>query len=131
MLSLFYNLRRFIKYDNILRTMNINNHLNETNVAISLAVSITNNVKIVRIYLRNPVSSVWFAFGKFVLQLSPYRLPQIIHPWGIPLTPRRSVGIGVPGGTGMAPQWCKSSTYLSLGPQVLIEVVFQTCISYP
>ena len=35
--------------------MNINNHLNETNVAISLRVSITNHLKLVRIYLRNPV----------------------------------------------------------------------------
>ena len=35
--------------------MNINNYLNETNVAISLRVSITNHLKLVRIYLRNPV----------------------------------------------------------------------------
>ena len=34
--------------------MNINNHLNETNVAISLRVSITNHLKLVRIYLTNP-----------------------------------------------------------------------------
>ena len=51
----FYNLHRFIKHDNILRIMNINSHLNETNVVISLRVSITNHLKLVRIYLRNPV----------------------------------------------------------------------------
>ena len=56
LLAPFYYLRRFIKQDNFLRTMNINNHLNETNVAISLRVSITNHLKLVRIYLSNPVA---------------------------------------------------------------------------
>ena len=55
LLAPFYYLRRFIKQDNFLRTMNISNLLNETNVAISLRVSITNHLKLVRIYLRNPV----------------------------------------------------------------------------
>ena len=38
--------------------MNINSHLNETNVVISLRVSITNHLKLVRIYLRNPVGDI-------------------------------------------------------------------------
>ena len=55
LLATFYNLRRFIKHDNILRTMNISNHPNETNVVISLRVSISNHLKLVHIYLPNPV----------------------------------------------------------------------------
>ena len=55
LLATFYNLRRFIKHDNILRTMNISNHPNETNVVISLRVSISNYLKLVQIYLPNPV----------------------------------------------------------------------------
>ena len=44
-----------IKHHNILRNTNVTNHLNETNVAISLRVSITNHLKLVQIYLPNPV----------------------------------------------------------------------------
>ena len=55
LLAPFYYLRRFIKHDNFLRTMNINNHMHERNVAISLRVSINNHLKLVRIYLTNPV----------------------------------------------------------------------------
>ena len=47
-----------MKHHNILRNTNVNNHLNETNVAISLHMSITNHLKLVRIYLPNPVYSV-------------------------------------------------------------------------
>ena len=35
--------------------MNFGNHLNETNVAISLRVGVANHLKLVRIYQRNPV----------------------------------------------------------------------------
>ena len=54
-LAPFYNLHRLMKHHNILRNTNVNNHLNETNVEISLRVSITNYLKLVRIYLPNPV----------------------------------------------------------------------------
>ena len=47
-----------MKHHNILRNTNVNNHLNETNVAISLRMSITNHLKLVRIYLPNPVLRV-------------------------------------------------------------------------
>ena len=77
LLAPFYYLRRFIKQDNFLRTMNINNHLNETNVAISLRVSITNHLKLVRIYLRNPVVIIYRSLGMSTLAFS-------LHP---PLTP--------------------------------------------
>ena len=55
LLAPFCNLRGFVKHDNILRNMNFGNHLNETNVAISLRVGVANHLKLVRIYLRNPV----------------------------------------------------------------------------
>ena len=38
-----------------MRNMNFGNHLNETNVAISLRVSVANRLKLVRIYLCNSV----------------------------------------------------------------------------
>ena len=56
LLAPFCNLRGFVKHDNILRNMNFGNHLNETNVAISLRVGVANHLKLVRIYLRNPVN---------------------------------------------------------------------------
>ena len=55
LLAPFCNLRGFVKHDNILRNMNFGNHLNETNVAISLRVGVANHLKLVRIYLCNPV----------------------------------------------------------------------------
>ena len=73
LLAPFYNLRRFIKHDNILRNMNFNNHLNETNVAISLRVSITNHLKLVRIYQRNPVYRIIHLYVRFQV-LKPYSL---------------------------------------------------------
>ena len=71
--------------------MNINNHLNETNVAISLLVSITNHLKLVRIYLRNPVGLVDYtvlnlisiAFRNPVLELKG-SLPSISRKVGGP-----------------------------------------------
>ena len=54
--------------------MNINNHLNETNVAISLRVSITNHLKLVQIYLPNPVEleKYIYLFPKQVRYAGPY-----------------------------------------------------------
>ena len=54
-LTPFYNLHRLVKHLNILINTNVNYHLNETNIAISLRVSITKHLKLVRIYLPNPV----------------------------------------------------------------------------
>ena len=38
--------------------MNFGNHLNEKNVAISLRVGVANHLKLVRIYLHNPVGVI-------------------------------------------------------------------------
>ena len=54
-LAPFFNLNRLIKHHNILRNTNLNNRRNETNIDISLRVSNTNHLKLVRIYLPNPV----------------------------------------------------------------------------
>merc|ERR1711872_501303 len=61
LLGPFCNLRGFVKHDNILRNMNFGNHLNETNVAISLRVGVANHLKLVRIYLCNPVCHFFVA----------------------------------------------------------------------
>ena len=54
-LAPFFNLNRLIKHHNILRNTNLNNRRNETNIDISLRVSNTNHLKLVQIYLPNPV----------------------------------------------------------------------------
>ena len=54
-LAPFFNLNRLIKHHNILRNTNLNNRRNETNIDISLRVSNANHLKLVRIYLPNPV----------------------------------------------------------------------------